>query len=212
MEGLDLLKKDWQKERNFPKITESEIYAMLHKKSSSIVKWILIISVLEIAFWIGLNILLSDEKQKEMVNLYHLDTFMTVTSIIHWTVLVIFVFVFYKNFRNISNISSTKSLMSSILSVRKIVQYYVWYNVIVTFLIFVAVWISMFFYDENLSKVFQKATDSGTEIGVWFGVGLSLIIMAFLICGFLWLFYRVIYGILLRRLYKNYKELEKIEL
>src|SRR5690606_25671702 len=196
MEGLDLLKKDWQKERNFPKITESEIYAMLHKKSSSIVKWILIISVLEIAFWIGLNILLSDEKQKEMVYVYHLDTFMTGTSIIHWTVLVIFVFVFYKNFRNISNISSTKSLMSSILSVRKIVQYYVWYNVIVTFLIFVAVWVSMFFYDENLSKVFQKATDSGTEIGVWFGVGLSLIIMAYLICGFLWLFYLVIYGIL----------------
>src|SRR5690606_27631951 len=111
MEGLDLLKKDWQKERNFPKITESEIYTMIHKKSSSIVKWILIISVLEISFWIVLNFLLSDEKQKEMINLYHLNVFMDITTVVHWTVLVVFVFLFYKNFRNISNTSSTKSLM-----------------------------------------------------------------------------------------------------
>ncbi len=212
MEGLDLLKKDWQKERNFPKITEQEIYTMIHKRSSSIVKWILVISILEFSFWIGLNFLLSDEKQKEMVKLYHLDTFMTVSSIIHWTVLVIFVFVFYKNFRNISNISSTKSLMSSILNVRKIVQYYVWYNVIVTFLIFVAVWMSMFIYDENLNKIFEQANSSGKEIGIWVGVGFSLVVMAFVMCGILWLFYRIIYGILLKRLYKNYKELEKIEL
>lgn len=212
MEGLDLLKKDWQKERNFPKITESEIYTMIHKKSSSIVKWILIISVLEISFWIVLNFLLSDEKQKEMINLYHLNVFMDITTVVHWTVLVVFVFLFYKNFRNISNTSSTKSLMSSILSVRKIVQHYVWYNVIVTFLIFVVVWMSMFFYDENLSQIFRKATNSGTEIGIWFGVGLSMLVLALLMCGILWLFYRIIYGILLRRLYKNYKELEKIEL
>ena len=46
MEGLDLLKKEWNKESNFPKITESEIYKMIHKKSSSIVKWIFIISIL----------------------------------------------------------------------------------------------------------------------------------------------------------------------
>ena len=30
--------------------------------------------------------------------------------------------------------------------------------------------------------------------------------------GLFWLFYRVLYGILLRRLYANYKELKKIDL
>jgi hypothetical protein len=30
--------------------------------------------------------------------------------------------------------------------------------------------------------------------------------------GAFWLFYRVLYGILLRRLYANYKELKKIDL
>lgn len=212
MEGLDLLKKDWQKERNFPKITESEIYTMIHKKSSSIVKWIFVISVLEILFWVGLSILFSDDRQKEMIKMYHLNLFMNISTVIHWVVLVGFVFLFYRNFRNISNISSTKTLMSSILKVRKIVQYYVWYNLVVGLLIFVVIWISALQYDENLNIIFQKATDSGTKTGMWVGIGISLIIMAVLMCGLLWLFYRIIYGILLKRLYKNYKELEKIEL
>ena len=52
MDELDILKKDWKKNENsYTQITEKEIYGMLHKKSSSIVKWILVISILEIAFW-----------------------------------------------------------------------------------------------------------------------------------------------------------------
>lgn len=212
MEGLDLLKKDWQKERNFPKITESEIYKMIHKKSSSIVKWIFIISVLEILFWVGLNFLLSDDRQKEMVRMIHLETFTNIGTVIHWAVLVGFIFIFYRNYKNISNISAVKTLMSNILKVRKIVQYYVWYNVITTFFILVVVWVSMFRYDKNLLTMVEEATDSGTETGMWVGIIISLVVVAILMCGILWLFYRIIYGILLKRLYKNYKELKKIEL
>jgi hypothetical protein len=52
MKELDLLKKDWKKNSDsFEQISEKEIYRMIHKKSSSIVKWILIISILEISFW-----------------------------------------------------------------------------------------------------------------------------------------------------------------
>jgi len=44
---LELLKKDWQKQSEaLPKLTAEEIYPMLHKKSSSIVKWIFIISLI----------------------------------------------------------------------------------------------------------------------------------------------------------------------
>ena len=39
MDELELLKKDWQKNNNtFEKKSSSDLYAMLHKKSSSIVK------------------------------------------------------------------------------------------------------------------------------------------------------------------------------
>lgn len=212
MEGLDLIKKDWQKERNFPKITESEIYQMIHKKSSSIVKWIFVISVLEIIFWVGLNFLLSDDRQREMINAYHLDLFMNVISVVHWLVLVGFVFLFYRNYKNISNTSSVKTLMNSILNVRKIVQYYVWYNVIMALFILIVMWTFIFHYDRELSTILEQATDSGMETGMWVGIVITLIIVAVLMCGALWLFYRIIYGILLKRLYKNYEELKKIEI
>jgi hypothetical protein len=44
-ERAGFIKKDWQKSDNsFNQISETEIYKMIHKKSSSIVKWILIIA------------------------------------------------------------------------------------------------------------------------------------------------------------------------
>ena len=64
MKELDLLKKDWQKnEASFEQVTEKDIYKMIHKRSSSIVKWILILSVLELVFWfvIGLGINIDDD-------------------------------------------------------------------------------------------------------------------------------------------------------
>src|SRR5690554_4914408 len=102
MDGLDLLKKQWEKESNFPKFSESDIYKMIHKKSSSIVKWIFVISVIEILLWVVLSLVFSDESQKEMIKNYHLDVFMDVYSVIHWVVLGCFVLVFYRNFKSIS--------------------------------------------------------------------------------------------------------------
>ena len=49
IDELDLLKKDWQKrEAHLPQLSYDQIHKMIWKKSSSIVKWILIISILEI--------------------------------------------------------------------------------------------------------------------------------------------------------------------
>src|SRR5690606_24033860 len=48
MDGLDLLKQHWDKDQGFPKVDKEEIRSMLHKSSSSIVKWIFIISIIEL--------------------------------------------------------------------------------------------------------------------------------------------------------------------
>jgi len=51
MDELELLKKDWQKnDKEYPKLSYNDIYKMILKKSSSIVKWIFIISLLEFVF------------------------------------------------------------------------------------------------------------------------------------------------------------------
>lgn len=55
MEELDFLKSHWQKKESFPQIEANEIRNMLHKSSSSIVKWIFIISILEFVFGIAID-------------------------------------------------------------------------------------------------------------------------------------------------------------
>ena len=62
MDKLDLLKKEWQsREQNLPKVSQNDIYKMILKKSSTIVKWIFIISIAELLFWIGLNFIIPKE-------------------------------------------------------------------------------------------------------------------------------------------------------
>ena len=56
MDLLDNYKKAWDnqpEEKN--KVSSIEIYKMAQSKSSSIVKWIFIIGILEFAFWFAIN-------------------------------------------------------------------------------------------------------------------------------------------------------------
>ncbi|QYS86140.1 hypothetical protein JJC03_14325 [Flavobacterium oreochromis] len=65
MEELDLLKKNWNNTNNFPKMSEENIYAMIHKNSSSAVKWIFIISVIEFLLGIILSFSFSLNKNSK---------------------------------------------------------------------------------------------------------------------------------------------------
>ena len=130
MDELEILKKDWKKNENiFDQVTEKEIYGMLHKRSSSIVKWILIISVLELLLWSGISFLTSDESYSKTLKAYHLDTIMPVITIINYGVILFFIYLFFKNYKAINTTDTVKQLMQNILKTRKTVQYYVWYNI-----------------------------------------------------------------------------------
>ena len=56
MNELDLLKTHWQKDQEYIRFKKEDIIGMLHKSSSSIVKWIFIICCLELLLGIALNI------------------------------------------------------------------------------------------------------------------------------------------------------------
>ena len=130
MDELEILKKDWKKNENtFDQVSEKEIYGMLHKRSSSIVKWILIISVLELLLWSGISFLTSDESYSKTLKAYHLDTIMPVITIINYGVILFFIYLFFKNYKAINTTDTVKQLMQNILKTRKTVQYYVWYNI-----------------------------------------------------------------------------------
>ena len=213
MDELEILKRDWKKNENFfNQITEKEIYGMLHKKSSSIVKWILVISILEILFWVVLGLFSVDESYVNTLKTYHLQKIIPIASAVNYAVVLFFIYLFYKNYKTINTKDTVKQLMHSILKTRKTVQQYVWYNIIMSFSAILLISICQIKYDPNLNSIIKNSSESITENTIYILIFVIYILVALLISGLIWLFYRLIYGVLLKRLYKNYKELEKLDL
>lgn len=216
MEELDLLKRDWKKnESSFEQVSEAAIYNMIHKKSSSIVKWILIISILEFVLWNVISFFFLGDgyiKKKYGNDIFkYVVEINTIYNIINYAVVACFIYLFYKNYKRISTITSTKQLMNDILKTRKTVQYYVWFNIL--FFVFgslVILYVQLN-YDSKYLKIIDKIHHDTSYLLLLKSVGIvlgSLLIIVSLI----WVFYKLLYGILLRKLNKNYKELEKIDL
>jgi ABC-type multidrug transport system fused ATPase/permease subunit len=210
MEELDLLKKDWKKKENsFSQLSETEIYNMIHRKSSSIVKWILIISILEVLLWTVIGIVYSSDEYLKSMKHEELLVYFRALNFLNYAVVLVFIWLFYKNYVNISTTSSTKKLMKDILKTRKTVQYYVWYNVVMMILGLIAGFVLAFSYDPNVNSLKEKMMHETKYMIIIIAV---LALVTVVIGVIFWLFYRLLYGILLRRLQANYKELKKIDL
>ena len=213
MDELDILKKDWKKKENsFTQITEKEIYGMLHKKSSSVVKWILVISILEIVFWSVLSFLTADENHSKLLETYHLKQVFQVVTYVNYVVIVCFIFMFYKNYKKINTTETVRSLMKNILKTRKTVTYYVWYNIIMSILSVIVLFIFQLKYDTNLNSLIEKNSEKISPDAFYTLLILVYIIIGLVIVGLIWLFYRLVYGFLLKRLKTNYNELKKLDL
>lgn len=210
MKELDLLKKDWQKNKDsFEQVSEIEIYKMIHKNSASIVKWILIISILEVLLWTAFSTIFSADDYLKKIDNERLSFTLKAFTYLNYAVIVIFIYLFYKNYTRISAIAATKQLMKDILKTRKMVQYYVWYNLgMIVFGLIMGFVIALYYNPETVilrNKVEHDPKIMAVTIGI-------LAIITIVLFGLFWLFYRLLYGILLRRLHANYKELKKIDL
>jgi ABC-type Fe3+ transport system permease subunit len=210
---LDLLKKDRKKNENsFEQKSEMDIYKMIHKRSSSIVKWILIISVVEFILWNIINFGFTGEayiKRNFSAEVYdyilEMNTILSITCLI---ILSVFVYIFYKNYKNINAATSTKQLMKDILRTRKTVKYYVWTNILLFIVGNFTVLFIRLNYENKFIKLGEKLNhDSGMLIK---SLGITICVIA-IVAFLIWLFYRLIYGILLKKLNHNYKELKKMD-
>tara|TARA_R110001583_G_scaffold82151_8_gene218311 strand:- start:91 stop:729 length:639 start_codon:yes stop_codon:yes gene_type:complete len=210
MDELELLKKDWKKQdANYPELSYNEIYKMIHKKSSSIVKWIFIICLIELFFWSLLNLFMP-EKYLEIYDKFNLKTFLMITQAIHYSIVIVFIYLFYKNYKKISVTDSINLLMQRIIKTRKTVNYYVYYNLILYALLSVVVNLIMFSNPETLVATLNpenKIIDSSKFLNIML---IAQIITFFVVIGLLWGYYKIIYGFLLKRLNSNYKELETL--
>jgi hypothetical protein len=215
MDELELLKQKWQtRDQELPKLSYNDIYKMLLRKSSSVVKWIFIISIIELLFW-TLLMLFIPESSKEFNEGMGLKNTMLIITIINYIVLFIFIYLFYKNYQRIQVTDSSSELMGNILRTRKTVWYFVVYNVGASVLSLIGTNIYYYFNRDKLLTIMSENFDgignlpAENFISVFF---LSQLIVGVVFIGIIMLIYRLVYGTLLGRLKRNYQELRKMEL
>jgi len=211
MDELELLKRDWKKQdANYPKLSYDQIYNMLWKKSSSIVKWIFIISVLELLISTFLSILFTGDDYWVQLEKYNLTQFTEALFIIGYAITFFFIFMFYRNYKKISATDDAATLMKNILKTRRTVKHYIAYVLIYNGLTAIVVFSYMIYLHINSQD--QTLTKYSFDTLDWIKfIGIGLIVLT-LFLGLIWLFYRLLYGILLKKLHKNYKELKKLEM
>jgi hypothetical protein len=212
MDELELLKKDWQKDNNkYPKLSYNEIYKMILKKSSSIVKWIFIISLLEFVFWGIITFALKDTESMKRFDSYDADAIFIPLTVVGYIILAYFFYLFFKNYRTISVTDSAKVLMENILKTRRTVKQYVAFNLIFLVISTVVVLYIEFDKDTELLSQVEQASANGEVFMFYAKIILVTVVMLAVAIGVLLLFYWLVYGLLLGRLNKNYKELKKLE-
>lgn len=212
MKELDFLKKDWKKqEENFPRLTYNELYKMIWKRSSSIVRWIFVISILELFLSTFLNIILADDTYWKEMEQLHLKNFTIGLYVVSYCVTFYFIYRFYKNYQRISATDDAATLMKNIIRTRRTVKTYIAY--VLTYSGVSGLILSYFMLRNHQAiQQVEDTTKFTYEAIDWVKFLLLGFIVLAIILTVIWLFYRLIYGILLRKLLRNYKELKKLEM
>lgn len=213
MDELDLLKKDWNKaDTKYPKLSYDQIYTMILKRSSSIVKWIFIISLLEFVFWLGISIAMKDSESAKRMNELHANYIIIPLSIAGYLVLAYFFYLFFKNYKTISVTDNAKTLMENILKTRRTVRHYVAFNLVYLVIATFVILGIEFNQNELFVASAQNAAADGDVFLYYARIVLVVIAMLAIMIAILLFFYWLIYGVLLRKLNRNYKELKKLDL
>jgi hypothetical protein len=198
MDLLDKYKKTWSNQpEEVHKLSKVEIYKMAHSRSTSIVKWIFIIGLLEFLIIIPFLFIETDTKHFEEMNVLWLHK---TIDIISCAIVAFFVVKFYLNYRSISSLDNTKTLMDKIVKTRRTVRSYIF-----TGLSFISILI--------LVMAFSSINNQFINETIFFKIGIIaiFIFIGAIFLGLFWLFYQLIYGILLKKLNRNYKELAKLD-
>jgi hypothetical protein len=201
MDLLDNYKKAWSNQpEETNKLSAVDIYKMAHSKSSSIVKWIFIIGILEFVVLNSLYFVIDMDEAYAEYKKMGLENFIFYSQIVVYAILFYFLVMFYLNYKRISTTDSTRTLMKKIIKTRKTVRNYVLFNLGYITLLMIVVTVASI--NTNLDTLNNK------QIIL---IIISTLIVTLLILTVLWLFYQLLYGILLKKLNRNYKELAKLD-
>ncbi|GEN72395.1 beta-carotene 15,15'-monooxygenase [Chryseobacterium lathyri] len=215
---LDSFKKTWQEQPVQPKYDSNEILQMLNKKSRNYVKYIFWISVAEFLFFsvLGLFYFFQDEESDSFRKILeklgaqkapeietNFDHAYLAIKILSLLITAYFVLKFYQNYRKIRIEENLKGLIIRIIKFKKTVNAFILIS-IALLVAFTFVFTAFIFYVLNSQNV---RPDNANLIIVIIGIIVSTVLCVLLI----WLYYRLVYGIIIRKLDKNLKQLKDIE-
>lgn len=215
---LDSFKKTWQEQPVQKKYDDSEILQMLNRKSRNYVKYIFWISVVELLFFsvLGLFYFFQDEesnsflkvlerlgaqKTPEVENNFE-HTYFAI-KILSLLVTAYFVHKFYQNYRKIRIEENLKGLITRIIKFKKTVNAFILIS-IVLLIAFTSVFTAFIFYALNSQNIEPTSSDLTIVI---VGILVSMILSVALV----WLYYRLVYGIIIKKLDRNLKQLRDID-
>ncbi|MEI7486892.1 MAG: beta-carotene 15,15'-monooxygenase [Chryseobacterium sp.] len=215
---LDSFKKTWQEQPVQQKYDNNEILKMLNRKSRNYVKYIFWISVFEFLlfsvmglfyFFQGeetngfLNVLekLGAKKTPEVEN--NFDNIYLGLKILSLLVTAYFVYKFYQNYRKIKIEENLKGLITRIIKFKKTVNAFILISILLL-VAFTSIFTVFVFYALNSQNI-EPANSAVTifVIGITLSTGLCVLLIS--------LYYRLVYGIIMRKLDKNLKQLKDID-
>jgi hypothetical protein len=214
MDQLDILKQNWQSQTSdAPRFTKDQLRALLAKRSSSIVKRLFIIAVIEFAFFIVLGMASHLHNQNSDIDVIGQmgKLFYYGSSLLHYVVIFIFIYLFYQNYKNISTSQPTRSLMDTILKTRRTMTWYIWYNLTYMMVVGMIATVIIIPKDPEIIKLMATPKMAGHETAFYLMVLGASFVVFLIVCIIMYLIYLLIYGILLRKLKRNYHELKRME-
>ncbi len=199
MVDLKTYKKVWHEQEHKEQLDSDTLSKMIHRRSSSIVKWIFYISIIEFVILTLINVFVkTDWEELKDLGLYH---FIIGISILSYIIPLIFIYLFYKNYKSISVIDNTKGLIQSILKTRRTVKNYI-VTILALFAFAILYGFRVALQAPEYENIIQKFGENGQLIAWGIVVFFVLIVL-----GIILLIYLLIYGILLKHLKANYKDL-----
>ncbi len=213
MDELELLKKDWQqREADLPKLSYDEIHKMIWKKSSSLVRWIFYISIIEFLVPHLLYLIPSfrDGASSSVTTQLGIENILIVLTVLQYGVAVYFITQFYKRYKEISVLDSAGNLMKRIMRTRRTVKHYVIFA-LGMILVYFAVFIGGMYFSDNLIEILElsRKPDMDPERLKLLVMGIMAIagvVMTVIMGGI----YFLLYGLLTRRLFYNYQDLKRM--
>lgn len=215
---LDSFKKTWQEQPVQPKYDSTEILQMLNRKSRNYVKYIFWISVLEFLFFsvLGLFYFFQDQDSDSFRKILeklgaqeapeietNFDHAYLAIKVLSLLITAYFVLKFYQNYRKIKIEENLKGLITRIIKFKRTVNAFILISIAIL-VAFMFVFTAFIFYVLNSQNV--QPSNSNLII-VIVGIIVSTILCVLLI----WLYYRLVYGIIIRKLDRNLKQLEDID-